>query len=225
MSGEPGNRPFRVSTDVSGGHLYAYGVGIDVEGLIEAVGYTGLFLIVFAETGLLIGFFLPGDTLLITAGLIAQRGKLEIWWLIPLLIVAAVIGDFVGYQIGKQTGPRLFKREDSRLFKRRHLERAEEFYQKHGGKTIVIARFLALIRTFAPTVAGAARMPYHSFVLFNVVGAVGWVMSMLWIGYFFGTRVGDKLELFFLLLAAFTVAVSTAPGAWHLWRQRRRLSA
>lgn len=200
-------------------------MGIDVEALIEAVGYTGLFLIVFAETGLLIGFFLPGDTLLITAGLIAQRGKLEIWWLIPLLIAAAVVGDFVGYQIGKQAGPHLFKREDSRLFKRRHLERAEEFYEKHGGKTIVIARFLALIRTFAPTVAGAAKMPYHRFVIYNVLGAIGWVMSMLWVGYFFGTRVGDKLELFFLLLAGFTVLVSTAPGAWHLWRQRRRLSA
>jgi len=199
-------------------------MGFDVQALIEAVGYTGLFAIVFAETGLLLGFFLPGDTLLITAGLIAQRGKLEIWWLIPLLFAAAVVGDAVGYQIGRKTGPLLFKREDSRLFKRRHLERAEEFYEKHGGKTIVIARFLAVIRTFAPTVAGAARMPYQRFALYNVVGALGWVASMLWVGYFFGTRVGDKLELFFLVLAGFTVVVSTAPGAWHIWRQRRRLA-
>jgi membrane-associated protein len=199
-------------------------MGFDVQALVEAVGYTGLFAIVFAETGLLVGFFLPGDTLLITAGLIAQRGKLEIWWLIPLLCAAAVAGDAVGYQIGRKAGPLLFKREDSRFFKRRHLERAEEFYEKHGGKTIVVARFLAVIRTFAPTVAGAARMPYHRFVLYNVVGALGWVASMLWIGYFFGTRVGDKLELFFLILAGFTVLISTAPGAWHIWRQRRKLA-
>ena len=199
-------------------------MGFDVQALVEAVGYMGLAAIVFAETGLLVGFFLPGDTQLITAGLVAQRGKLEIWWLIPLLFVAAVIGDAVGYQIGRKTGPLLFKREESRLFKRKHLERAEEFYEKHGGKTIVIARFLAVIRTFAPTVAGAARMPYRRFVLYNIVGALGWVASMLWVGYFFGTRVGDKLELFFLVLAGVTVAISTAPGAWHLWRQRRRFS-
>jgi membrane-associated protein len=197
-------------------------LGIDVQALIEAVGYTGLFIMVFAETGLLVGFFLPGDTLLITAGLIAQRGKLEIWWLIPLLIAAAITGDAVGYVIGKQAGPRLYRRPDSRFFKRHPLIRAEQFYEKHGGKTIVVARFLAVIRTFAPTIAGAAKMPYRRFVVYNVIGGALWVTSMLWVGYLFGTRVGDKLDIFFLVLVGLTILISTAPGAWHLWRQRRR---
>lgn len=196
-------------------------MGIDYEGLVRAVGYAGLFAIVFAETGLLIGFFLPGDTLLITAGLVAQRGHMEVWFLIPLLIVAAVAGDFVGYQIGAHAGPRIFRKEESRLFKKRHLERAEEFYEKHGGKTIVLARFLAFIRTFAPTVAGAAKMPYHTFAMYNIAGGVAWVFSMVWLGYFFGSKV-DNLEIFFTGLVAIMVTFSLAPGAWHLWRERRR---
>jgi membrane-associated protein len=195
-------------------------VGIDVEALVRAVGYTGLFIIVFAETGLLIGFFLPGDTLLITAGLVAQRGHLEWWILIPLLVVAAVAGDAVGYQIGLHAGPRLFRKEESRFFKRRHLLRAEEFYEKHGGKTIVIARFLALIRTFAPTVAGAAKMPYRKFVVYNVIGGTLWVASMIWLGYVFGSKVGN-LEIFFTALVVIMVTFSILPGAWHLFRQRR----
>lgn len=199
-------------------------MGFDVEALVKAVGYTGLFIIVFAETGLLLGFFLPGDTLLITAGLVAQRGQLEVWWLLPLLIVAAIAGDAVGYQIGLHTGPRLFRREESRFFKRRHLLRAEEFYEKHGGKTIVIARFLALIRTFAPTVAGAARMPYRKFAVYNFLGAGLWVPSMLGLGYVFGSKV-ENLEVFFTGLVVIMVTVSLLPGAWHVLRRRRADSA
>jgi membrane-associated protein len=195
--------------------------GLDLEALIRTVGYIGLFAIVFAETGLLIGFFLPGDTLLITAGLMAQRGKLEFWLLLPLLIVAAVLGDFVGFEIGKNAGPRLFRKEDSRLFKRRHLEHAGRFYDKHGGKTIVFARFLAVIRTFAPTVAGAAGMPYRKFVVFNVTGAFLWVTSMLSLGYIFGSKV-TNLEVFFTALALVTVGLSVAPGLWQVWKLRRR---
>ncbi len=195
--------------------------GIDLEALIRTVGYIGLFAIVFAETGLLLGFFLPGDTLLITAGLMAQRDKLEFWLLIPLLIAAAIIGDFVGFEIGKNAGPRLFRKEDSRLFKRRHLEHAERFYEKHGGKTIVIARFLAVVRTFAPTVAGAAGMPYRKFVVFNVTGGVLWVSSMLTLGFIFGSKV-ENLEVFFTALALVTVSLSVAPGLWQVWKLRRR---
>ncbi len=194
--------------------------GVDPEALVEAVGYAGLFAIIFAETGLLIGFFLPGDTLLITTGLVAQRGVLELWILLPLLIVAAVVGDAVGYQIGKHSGPRIFKREDSRLFHRRHLERAKGFYDRHGGKTIVIARFLAVIRTFAPTVAGAAEMPYRKFVVFNVIGAAGWVTSLLVLGYIFGTAV-PNLEIFFVGLVGLMFISSILPGAFHIWRERR----
>lgn len=196
--------------------------GIDIEALIRTVGYIGMFAIIFAETGLLLGFFLPGDTLLITAGLMAERGQLEMWFLIPLLIAAALIGDFVGFEIGKQAGPRLFKREDSRLFKRKHLERAEAFYEKHGGKTIVVARFLAVIRTFAPTVAGASQMKYRKFVLYNFVGGALWVTSMLWLGYVFGTKV-DNLELFFTALVVIMVGASLAPAAWGVWKHRRKL--
>jgi membrane-associated protein len=194
--------------------------GVDLEALIRSIGYLGVFLIVFAETGLLIGFFLPGDTLLITAGLLAGRGELELAILIPLLIVAAVLGDATGYQIGRHTGPRIFKREDSRFFKRRHLDRATEFYEKHGGKTIIIARFLALIRTFAPTVAGAAGMPYRRFFVFNLVGGATWVPTMTILGFWFGKKV-DNLELFFTGMIVIMVTVSLAPGIWHVYRERK----
>lgn len=207
--------------------LFLLSTGFDIEGLINKVGWPGLFIIVFAETGLLIGFFLPGDTLLITAGLLCQRGTLNIdghnglWLLIPLLIVAAVLGDLVGYEIGKKAGPRLFTREDSRFFKRKHLDRAAEFYDRHGGKTIVIARFLAFIRTFAPTVAGAAQMPYHRFAFFNISGGALWVISMTLTGYFVGKAV-PNIEVFFTGLVVAMVAISVAPAALHLVRERRR---
>lgn len=200
-------------------------MGFDLEALIKAVGYAGLFAIVFAETGLLIGFFLPGDTLLISAGLLIQQDKvnLDLWFLIPLLILAAVLGDAVGYQVGKHAGPRLFKREDGRFFRRAHLERAQRFYEKHGGKTIVIARFLAFVRTFAPTVAGAAQMPYPRFAVFNIIGGGLWVPSLTLLGYFFGKTIPSNLvDVFFIGLLGAMVVFSAAPAAWHLWRERRR---
>lgn len=197
--------------------------GIDVQAMILAVGYAGLFTIVFAETGLLLGFFLPGDTLLITAGLMAQRGQFHFWVLLPLLFAAAVIGDSVGFEIGRRAGSRLFNREDSRFFKRHHLDRARAFYDRHGGKTIVIARFLAVIRTFAPTVAGAADMHYRRFVIFNATGAALWVVSLLTLGFVFGQKVGN-LEVFFTILVGMTVLASTVPGAWQLWRRHNGVS-
>ncbi len=199
---------------------------VDLESLITAVGYPGLFLIVFAETGLLIGFFLPGDTLLLTTGLLCQRGYLRIgdtdgiFFVIPVMIVAAILGDAVGYQIGRKTGPRLFTREDSRFFHRAHLEKAQRFYDRHGGKTIVAARFLAFIRTFAPTVAGAAKMPYRRFVAFNVGGAVAWVLSITLAGYFVGKAV-PNIDAFFTVLVVGMVALSVAPAAIAFIRQRR----
>lgn len=203
-------------------------MGFDLEATIKTVGYVGLFLIIFAETGLLIGFFLPGDTLLLTAGLLIQQDKvgLELWILIPLLIAAAILGDAVGYQIGKHTGPRLFKREDSRLFHKDHLERAQRFYDRHGGKTIIMARFLAFVRTFAPTVAGAASMPYAKFATYNIVGATLWVPSLTFMGYFFGKAIPpDLIELFFVAMVGVMVAASTAPALFHLWRERRKKAA
>lgn len=189
---------------------------------VLAASYVGLFLIVFAETGLLLGFFLPGDSLLITAGFAAQKfpNEFSLVILIPLLIVAAVLGDATGYQIGRQAGRRLFQREDSRWFRRSHLVRAEQFYARHGGKTIVLARFLALVRTFAPTVAGAAGMPYAQFAMYNVAGGVLWVVSMTLVGYVLGQAV-PNLDAVFLVVVGAVVLISVAPAAWHFWREHR----
>ncbi|MFQ5380391.1 MAG: DedA family protein [Dehalococcoidia bacterium] len=196
----------------------------NLEELAIAAGYVGLFIIIYAETGLLIGFFLPGDSLLVTTGLLAERGHFSVFILIPLLVIAAIAGDATGYQIGKATGPRLFRREDSRWFKRAHLERAQEFYERHGGKTIVIARFLAIVRTFAPTIAGAADMGYARFALFNVVGATLWVSSMVLLGFAFGTALPNP-DLLFIPAVGLVILASIAPGLWHLYRERRRGSA
>ncbi|MBK8466440.1 MAG: VTT domain-containing protein [Chloracidobacterium sp.] len=148
--------------------------------------YLGLFLIVFAETGLAIGFFLPGDSLLVVAGLFAAAGKLNLWAMLVLLFVAAVVGDAVGYYSGRKVGPAIFNRPKSRFFNPKHLRKAHDFYEKHGGKTIIIARFVPIVRTFAPIVAGAADMSYRQFALYNIVGGFAWVTSMLFAGYFLG---------------------------------------
>jgi len=157
--------------------------------------YVGLFFIVFAETGLALGFFLPGDSLLVVAGLVAATGKLNVALLIGLLFVAAVVGDAVGYYTGARLGPRLFKKKKSLIFRPSHLQRAHAFYEKYGGKTIVIARFVPIVRTFAPIVAGAAEMPYRRFVIFNIAGGFLWVTSMLLSGYFLGSLLKSKLGI------------------------------
>lgn len=158
----------------------------DLPMLIKWGGYVGLTAIVFTETGLLVGFFLPGDSLLVTAGLLASQGFLNVYIMGGLLTVAAIAGDSVGYSIGRAAGPRLFRREDSFFFNKKHLNRAHDFYLRHGGKTIIIARFVPILRTFAPVVAGAAMMPYRRFIFFNVVGGVLWIWSMLMTGYVLG---------------------------------------
>ena len=158
--------------------------------LIRWGGYLVLVLIVFAETGLLAGFFLPGDSLLVTAGLLsAVEGTLNIWLLNLLLSAAAVTGDTTGYWIGHHLGPRIFNREDSFFFHRNHLIRTQKFYEKYGAKTIVIARFVPIVRTFAPTVAGVGQMAYKRFLAYNVVGGIGWVLLMTLTGYFLGRSI------------------------------------
>ncbi|MBP1691231.1 MAG: dedA, partial [Bacteroidetes bacterium] len=152
-------------------------------------GYIGLFVIVFSETGLLIGFFLPGDSLLVTAGLFAARGQLDIALLNVILIIAAITGDATGYYIGLKAGHALYNRPQSRWFRRDHLIKTREFYEKYGGITIVIARFMPFARTFAPVVAGIAEMKYRRFALFNIAGGIGWVVSMTFIGYFLGRTI------------------------------------
>jgi len=161
-----------------------------LEALIRWGGYALLAAVVFVETGLLAGFFLPGDSLLVTAGLIASvDGTFNPWVLVALLSFAAILGDSTGYAIGYQLGPRIFRRENSRFFHKDHLVRTQRFFEKYGAKTILLARFIPFVRTFAPTVAGVGRMPYRTFLAFNVLGGIGWVSSMTLTGYFLGESI------------------------------------
>lgn len=159
--------------------------------------YIGLFLIVFAETGLAIGFFLPGDSLLFVAGIFAATGKLDVTILLISLFIAAVIGDTVGYYTGRKAGPTLFNRPKSFVFRPEYLKKAQAFYEKHGGKTIIIARFVPIVRTFAPIVAGAAQMSYRSFLMYNVIGGFVWVFSMVLGGYFLGGVIETAIQQIF----------------------------
>ncbi len=190
----------------------------DLVTLIETIGYIGLFLIVFAESGLFFGFFLPGDSLLLTAGLLAARGQLEIAILLIVLPIAAILGDSVGYWFGKKTGPHIFTRENSLLFRRRNLIAAKVFYERHGGKTIVLARFMPFIRTFAPIVAGAVEMRYGRFLIFNVLGALLWGAGVTFAGYYLGQTIPD-LDRYFLAIVAVVILVSAAPAMMHLWKE------
>ncbi|MDQ5844801.1 MAG: VTT domain-containing protein [Acidobacteriota bacterium] len=187
--------------------------------------YFGLIFIVFAETGLAVGFFLPGDSLLVVAGLFAATGKLNLAILLSTLFVAAVVGDAVGYYTGLRLGPRLFKRQKSILFRPSHLQKAHAFYEKYGGKTIIIARFVPIVRTFAPIVAGAAQMPYRRFVVFNVVGGFLWVFSMLLSGYFLGnilkSRFGIDLDEHIEWVVIVVVALSLLPAVIEYLKSRR----
>jgi membrane-associated protein len=199
------------------------GGAYSLDDLIRWGGYVVLFVIVFTETGLLIGFFLPGDSLLITAGLVAAAGGLNIWWLNVILIVAAVTGDSVGYAIGVRLGPRLFTRPKSLLFNPRHIERTRAFYARHGAKTIVIARFVPIVRTFAPVVAGVGQMEYRRFVFYNIAGGVGWVTSMTWAGYALGRAIPNVAEYVHVIVVV-VVILSVIPIVVELVRERRRRS-
>ncbi len=181
--------------------------------------YAVLWGIVFAETGLLIGFLLPGDSLLFVVGMVAGLGKLNIWLINILLISAAVIGDAVGYQLGKRAGPPIFNRPDSRFFKQDHLRQTQAYYEKHGGKTIIYARFVPIIRTFAPFVAGVAQMSYARFLSFNIFGGIGWVMSLTLLGYFVGDQEVVRKNLEKVILGI--VALSVMPVLIEAWRGRK----
>jgi len=161
----------------------------DVKSLVMWAGYVGLFAIIFAETGLLVGFFLPGDSLLVTAGLFATTGELNILYLNLLLIPAAIIGNSVGYWIGYKSGPRLFKREQSLLFRKDYLIKTHTFYEKHGASTMIITRFMPILRTFAPIVGGMGQMNYRKFTYYNIIGAAAWILSMTLIGFFLGRTI------------------------------------
>jgi membrane-associated protein len=188
-----------------------------MEELIKTVGYVGLFAIVFAESGLLIGFFLPGDSLLFTAGFLASQNVLSLPILLVLFAIAAVVGDSVGYTFGRRVGRRLFERGDSMFFKKKHLIKAEEFYEKHGSKTIIIARFMPIVRTFAPIVAGIALMNYRRFVTYNIVGGLLWACGVTLAGYFLGNLIPD-VDKYLLPIIVLIVLVSVLPSAIHLLR-------
>lgn len=188
--------------------------------LIRWGGYTVLWGIVFAETGLLAGFFLPGDSLLVTAGLVAAGGELKIGWLILLLSAAAILGDSTGYAIGRHLGPRLFTREDSWLFHKDHLARTQRFYERYGSKTIIFARFVPIVRTFAPTLAGVGQMRYRTFVTYNIVGGVAWVCSMTLAGFFLGRAV-PNIERHLHWVIGIVIVLSFLPIAREWWQARR----
>jgi membrane-associated protein len=213
------------------GALLAAGGFLDPEKIIETVGLLGIYLVVFAESGLFIGFFLPGDSLLFTAGFLASAPSsvdealhLPLGVLLVGTFVAAVAGDQVGYLFGRRVGPALFRRPDSRFFKQENVEKAHGFFERHGAKTIVLARFVPIVRTFAPIVAGVSRMPYRTFVTFNFVGGAAWAFGIVLLGFYLGQVevVEHNLELAILSV----VAISLVPIAVELWKARReRLAA
>jgi membrane-associated protein len=182
--------------------------------ILLTFGVWALAAVIFAETGLMVGFFLPGDSLLVVAGLFARHGKLDIVMLNLVLSIAAITGDALGYWIGYRAGKALYNRPDSFFFRRKHLIRTHEFYEKHGGKTIVIARFMPIIRTFAPVVAGAAEMTYRRFAVYNIAGGIAWVTSMTLTGYFLGALIPnidkhiDKVAIVIIFLSLLPALLS-----------------
>jgi membrane-associated protein len=196
---------------------------IDPQTIIHA-GYLAVAIVIFAECGLLIGFFLPGDSLLFTAGFLASQSLgVDVWTLSVICGVAAAVGPLVGYWYGAWAGPRLFNRDDSLWFHKKHLMRAHDFYERHGGKALVIARFMPIVRTFAPVVAGMALMDYPRFVVYTIVGAVLWAIGVTWLGYFLGSLIPEAGRYLEYIVAAIII-ISIAPPVIHLLRERNKAS-
>lgn len=194
-------------------------LGIDIIALIKTAGYLGLFLIVFAESGLFIGFFLPGDSLLFTAGFLASQGFLHILPLIIITFTAAILGDNVGYAFGRKVGVKIFTREDSIIFHKDHLVRAQHFYERYGGKTLVLARFMPIIRTFAPIVGGVGNMKYSDFVFYNLLGGAIWGLGLPLIGYFLGNTI-PNIDKYLIPIVLFIVFSSVIPPTWHFLKEK-----
>lgn len=196
-------------------------VFLDPQQLLVTFGTIGLFLIVFAESGLLIGFFLPGDSLLFTAGLFASQGTLNLPVILVGCFVAAVAGDQVGYAFGKKVGPALFRRPDSRFFRQEYVDKAQKFFERYGVKTIVLARFVPIVRTFAPILAGVGTMPYRTFVTFNIIGGFIWSIGVTLLGYALGELIPD-IDTYLLPIVAGIILLSLMPIALEWRRSRRR---
>lgn len=201
--------------------------GIDIEATISAFGVLGILAIVFAESGLLIGAFLPGDSLLFTAGFLTQVDvlKINIHLLVALIFVAAVLGDSVGYTFGRRVGAKLFSKPNSRLFKQENVVRAEEFYKKHGGKTIILARFIPIVRTFAPVIAGVGKMHYRTFLAYNLIGGLLWAAGITYLGYFLGawfTSLGLDIDQVIIPVVIVIILLSISPAIVHLLKDKEQ---
>ena len=204
--------------------------GVDLLDFIQWATIFGVAFVVFAESGLLIGFFLPGDSLLFTTGLLIHTGILhaDIHLAVFLFFLAAVLGDSVGYAFGHKLGPRLFHREDARLFKQKYIQQAQAFYEKHGGKTIILARFVPIVRTFAPIVAGAGKMHYQKFISFNVIGGALWALGITYAGYFLGgafESMGLEIDQILLPIIALIILISIAPPLVHIFKNKKTRDA
>ncbi|MDX2776708.1 VTT domain-containing protein [Streptomyces caniscabiei] len=210
--------------------LFGAFLGIDLVELIKWAGVLGVAIIVFAESGLLIGAFLPGDSLLFTAGFLTYTGflSIDINLLVLILFIAAVLGDSTGYTFGRRVGRKLFSRPDSKLFKQAYVEKAEVFYEKHGGKTIIMARFVPFVRTFAPVIAGTAKMNYRTFLTYNIIGALLWAVGITYLGYFLGSwfeSMGLDIDQVILPAAAIIILISIAPPLYHLLKEKEQREA
>jgi len=200
--------------------------GVDLLEFIKWASIFGVAAVIFAESGLLIGFFLPGDSLLFATGFLIHAGLLPVNIHLAVLIVfiAAVVGDSVGYTFGRRLGPRLFRRKDARLFKQEYVQRAQEFYEKHGGKTIILARFIPIVRTFAPIVAGAGKMEYKRFISFNLIGGLAWAAGVTYAGYFLGSlfeNMGLEIDHILLPIIALIILISVLPPAIHIFKDKK----
>lgn len=201
-------------------YMEFFGIGLSPDSLIQSGGIILISLIVFAESGLLIGFFLPGDSLLFGAGLAASQGELSLPWLIVAVVISAIIGDNVGYSIGRRTGHRIFTKKDGIIFRREYIETAEKFYEKHGGKTIILARFTPIVRTFAPVVAGAGKMPRNRFMAFNVIGGILWGAGMPILGYYTGSKI-PGLDRYIEIVLVGVIVLSILLALGHLLRDKK----
>lgn len=189
---------------------------------VQTAGYAGIFFIIFTESGLL-GFFFPGDSLLFAAGFLASQGIFNIVLLVVLELLGAILGVHVGYLLGARMGPKIFNREDSFFFHKDHIERAHIFYERYGGKAIILARFFPIVRTFAPVIAGVGKMQYGKFIFYNIIGAFLWVFSLTFLGYYLGNVIPD-IDRYILPIIGIIILFSISPGLWHLWRSRENRS-
>ena len=198
---------------------------MDVSSLIQGGGLLAITLIVYAESGLMVGFFLPGDTLLLSAGVLAAQGQFPIGLTVALIAVAAILGDNTGYMIGRTMGKRLFRKKDGIIFRQEYVERTEAFYEKHGAKTMMVAHFLPIVRSFAPLVAGVGKMPRAKFVMYDAIGDIAWAAIVTLLGYWFGSRI-PNLDKYILPTVLAVMFISFAPMVWHIVgnrETRRRL--